>query len=212
MALAMAASRYSRRDCGSHRTRALQPARDVAGGGARGDGDVPLTLCYAVANPAQGTLTYANAGHPHAFLVSTGIGRVTRLDATRPPLGLGGGGRGARAAVRTWQGRFCVCQRTVSRMRGADGERFGEAARAEPRGQPEAVPRGIFSKRCSPISPHLPDGAPANDDRTLVCSRFETARPAFSSVIRRFWRRIVDAARSPAWRDPSLKLGQGGAP
>src|SRR5204862_7833812 len=53
-----------------------------------------LTLCYAVADPASGTLTYANAGHPHAFLVSTDNGAITRLEATRPPLGLGGGGLG----------------------------------------------------------------------------------------------------------------------
>src|SRR5256886_10609201 len=52
-----------------------------------------LTLCYVVADPAKGTLTYANAGHPHAFLVSTESGAVTRLDATRPPLGLGDGGQ-----------------------------------------------------------------------------------------------------------------------
>src|SRR2546426_4357195 len=38
-----------------------------------------LTLCYAVADPANGTLTFANAGHPHAFLVSTETGAVTRL-------------------------------------------------------------------------------------------------------------------------------------
>ncbi|HWC72879.1 MAG TPA: SpoIIE family protein phosphatase, partial [Gemmatimonadales bacterium] len=57
-----------------------------------------LTLCYAVADPAQGTLTYANAGHPHAFLVATDTGAVTRLDATRPPLGLGDGGTGATVA------------------------------------------------------------------------------------------------------------------
>src|SRR5207253_1420928 len=52
-----------------------------------------LTLCYAVVDPANGTLTYANAGHPHAFLVSAETGAVTRLDATRPPLGLGDGGQ-----------------------------------------------------------------------------------------------------------------------
>src|SRR5205823_10008166 len=52
-----------------------------------------LTLCYVVADPAKGTLTYANAGHPHAFLVSAESGAVTRLEATRPPLGLGDGGQ-----------------------------------------------------------------------------------------------------------------------
>ncbi len=45
-----------------------------------------LTLVYAIVDPAEGTLAYANAGHPHAFRVH-GDGTVERLAATSPPLG-----------------------------------------------------------------------------------------------------------------------------
>lgn len=46
-----------------------------------------LTLFYGVADPKEGVLRYANAGHPHAFRI-TGDGEATRLAATSPPLGL----------------------------------------------------------------------------------------------------------------------------
>jgi sigma-B regulation protein RsbU (phosphoserine phosphatase) len=46
-----------------------------------------LTLFYAVLDPRHGTLTYANAGHSHAFLVSAD-GAAERLSATNPPLGI----------------------------------------------------------------------------------------------------------------------------
>src|SRR3989449_6301704 len=47
-----------------------------------------LTVFYAVVDPKAGRITFANAGHPHAFLVSTRTGEAVRLEATRPPLGL----------------------------------------------------------------------------------------------------------------------------
>src|SRR5205823_174731 len=47
-----------------------------------------LTVFYAVVDPQAGRITFANAGHPHAFLVSPRTGEATRLEATRPPLGL----------------------------------------------------------------------------------------------------------------------------
>ena len=51
-----------------------------------------LSLFYAVIDPVAGRIAYANAGHPHAFLVDGASGDAQRLEATRPPLGLGVGG------------------------------------------------------------------------------------------------------------------------
>ena len=48
-----------------------------------------LTLFYAVLDPVEKRLLFANAGHPHAFIVH-GDGRTTRLDATDPPVGFAG--------------------------------------------------------------------------------------------------------------------------
>lgn len=46
-----------------------------------------LTIFYAVLDPIGGSITYANAGHPHAFRIS-GDGTALRLGATDPPLGM----------------------------------------------------------------------------------------------------------------------------
>lgn len=46
-----------------------------------------LTLFYGVIDPAAGRIVYANAGHPHAFVVSSG-GEVRRLEATDTPFGI----------------------------------------------------------------------------------------------------------------------------
>jgi sigma-B regulation protein RsbU (phosphoserine phosphatase) len=46
-----------------------------------------VTLFYGVIDPQRGVLTYANAGHSHAFLVSAD-GEAQRLAATNPPLGI----------------------------------------------------------------------------------------------------------------------------
>jgi phosphoserine phosphatase RsbU/P len=46
-----------------------------------------MSLLYAVVDRASGELQYANAGHPHAFVVRAS-GDVERLPATDPPLGM----------------------------------------------------------------------------------------------------------------------------
>ncbi|HWC75664.1 MAG TPA: PP2C family protein-serine/threonine phosphatase, partial [Gemmatimonadales bacterium] len=127
-----------------------------------------LTLCYAVADPAQGTLTYANAGHPHAFLVATDTGAVTRLDATRPPLGLGDGGTERVVPFQRSKAILCLFTDGLADARGPSGERFGEqrvlSHLVNLRNRPA---RHILEAVFTDIAAFT-GGAPANDDRTLV--------------------------------------------
>ena len=48
-----------------------------------------LTLFYGVVDPQRGELLYANAGHPHAFVIREG-GCTERLPALDPPMGIVG--------------------------------------------------------------------------------------------------------------------------
>jgi sigma-B regulation protein RsbU (phosphoserine phosphatase) len=48
-----------------------------------------LTVFYGVLDPEAGTLTYSNAGHPHAFAIRDD-GTAERLTATDPPVGFAG--------------------------------------------------------------------------------------------------------------------------
>ena len=127
-----------------------------------------LTLCYAVADPAKGTLTFANAGHPHAFLVSTEDGSVRRLEATRPPLGLGDGGQEKMENFERGKAILCLFTDGLADARGPSGERFGEqrvlSHVVNLRSRPA---RHILEAAFTDIAAFT-GGAPANDDRTLV--------------------------------------------
>ncbi|AMW05037.1 PP2C family protein-serine/threonine phosphatase [Gemmatimonas phototrophica] len=48
--------------------------------------EMSISMCYAVIDARAGELRFANAGHPHAFVV-TADGQWTRLAAVAPPLG-----------------------------------------------------------------------------------------------------------------------------
>jgi sigma-B regulation protein RsbU (phosphoserine phosphatase) len=60
-----------------------------------------LTVFYGVIDPAAGVLTYANAGHPHAFAIRSD-GSRERLGATDPPVGFAGPDSYAQESV-PWQ-------------------------------------------------------------------------------------------------------------
>ncbi|MFQ5745800.1 MAG: SpoIIE family protein phosphatase [Gemmatimonadota bacterium] len=48
--------------------------------------DMYMTVCYAVVDPSAGQIRWANAGHPHAYLI--GRDETQRLEALNPPLGI----------------------------------------------------------------------------------------------------------------------------
>ena len=126
-----------------------------------------LTAFYGVVDPA-GTLTYSNAGHPHAFRI--GSGGAERLDATAPPLGLAAAGDIGRRQV-TWQREDLLCLWTdgLADARSVAGEPFGEARLLE-----------AISKRRELAPEEIVDGVMQEverfaqrrgDDRTLLVLR-----------------------------------------
>ena len=130
------------------------------------DTEMSLSLFYAVSDRIHSRLRYANAGHPHAFVLRAD-GSAERLTATAPPLGLGtdlvftGGEvhweRGADSLV--------LCTDGVVDAQNDSGQRFGEermlACVRESRGNgAHAAVEAVFAA--------LEDFPGAQDDRSVL--------------------------------------------
>ena len=134
-----------------------------------------LSLFYAVVDPVGATLTYANAGHPHAFIVDMETGDAQRLEATRPPLGLGGGGGGTRSsgserAVPWRRGRDLLCLFTdgIADAVSEEGERFGEErVLSHVRRMVRRPAQQMLDAILTDVAAFTGGGAPS-DDRTLL--------------------------------------------
>ncbi|PYO40882.1 MAG: hypothetical protein DMD33_15960 [Gemmatimonadetes bacterium] len=128
-----------------------------------------LTVFYAVVDPKAGRILYANAGHPHAFLVSAGTGEASRLEATRPPLGLAT--EPGQDSSREWTRRdaiLCLFTDGVADAAGGRDERFGEQRVlghvARLKGRPA---REILESVHADLA-GFTGGAAPTDDRTVV--------------------------------------------
>ena len=139
-----------------------------------------LTVFYAVVDPKAQRLTFANAGHPHAFVVSAQTGAARRLEATRPPLGLAT--TAGEDAVLPWARRetlLCLFTDGVTEAvgtgggsveggGGGGGVRFGEervlghVARLKDRPARDIV-EAIYADLAG-----FTGGGVAGDDRTVV--------------------------------------------
>ena len=129
-----------------------------------------MTVCYAVIDPRAGTITWCNAGHPHAFVMHAN-GESTRLAATDPPLGLVD--HEPHADSRPWSPGDLLVLFTdgISDARGATKVRLGEAAvlevvqarRADPAWR---VVDGVFAL----LEGHMGE-MPPRDDQALVVLR-----------------------------------------
>jgi phosphoserine phosphatase RsbU/P len=133
-----------------------------------------LSLFYALIDPAGERLVYANAGHPHAFVVDGRTGESERLGSTRPPLGLGqthgadGAHRWRRADGDAEGDLLCLFTDGIVDALSERGERYGEErvlvhARNLRRRPTREILEAIFTDLAA-----FTGGAPATDDRTLL--------------------------------------------
>ncbi len=132
-----------------------------------------MTVCYVVIDPRAQTMTWCNAGHPHAFVVHAD-GESQRLEATDPPLGLVDDA--PHAATRAWRADDVLVLFTdgISDARNAQKKRLGERAVLEvvTARRAEAAWRvvdGVFAL----VEGHM-GAMPPRDDQALVVLR-ETA-------------------------------------
>ena len=129
-----------------------------------------ISLFYAVVDRKARTLRYANAGHPHAFVIGKG-GTLERLPAMDPPIGMGTGV--PRGTSRPWSGDDLLLVFTdgVSDARNRDGERLGEERIVElARKHAAAPPADVVARIFELLDNHTGDTR-RRDDLTIVALR-----------------------------------------
>jgi sigma-B regulation protein RsbU (phosphoserine phosphatase) len=126
-----------------------------------------LTLFYAVIDPTARRLSYANAGHPHAFVVSRD-GDARRLAVTNPPFGLVHLDDYAEESI-DWQPRNDLLFLFTDGLSDAIGQATGEKRLVEQVCRYRDRPLDELLQSLFEIEPHE-EGIPA-DDRTAVLVR-----------------------------------------
>jgi sigma-B regulation protein RsbU (phosphoserine phosphatase) len=129
-----------------------------------------VSMFYGVVDRAGQQLRYANAGHPHAFVISRN-GTAERLAAMDPPLGMVPGA--PRAAARPWRSDDLLVLFTdgVSDARDAAGNRLGEERVLDLAKQLHAdAPDAIVDRMFDLVNEHAA-GSPLRDDLTIVVLR-----------------------------------------
>ena len=127
-------------------------------------------MFYAVVDRNAGRLRYANAGHPHAFVIPKS-GKVERLPALDPPLGMGTSA--PTGAVRPWTTGDLLLLFTdgVSDARDRNGERLGEERIVEiGRRYRDEHPSNLLDRIFTLLDEHT-GGTRRRDDLTIVALR-----------------------------------------
>jgi len=133
--------------------------------------EMSMSLFFGVVNAERHTLRYANAGHPHAFLIPGDGGPPRRLGATAPPLGLSAADTIVGSEVPWHSGKDLLCLFTdgIPDARNGTGETFGERRVLETvvrqRARPAAeIVNAVFTQLNAFT-------AEVQDDRTLLLLR-----------------------------------------
>jgi len=134
--------------------------------------DSYLTVFYGILDPIHDRLTWANAGHPHAFKVSgEGGAPPERLDATAPPLGLADSSEIGARSLPWARGRDLLCLWTdgLADAESPGGERYGEARLLEALEARRGLePERIVAEVMTDVEAFAPQ---PKDDRTLLVLR-----------------------------------------
>jgi phosphoserine phosphatase RsbU/P len=126
-----------------------------------------ISLFYAVIDRDAGVVRYANAGHPHAFIIHK-KGKTERLPAMDPPLGMGT--TAPRGSSRPWNGDDLLLVFTdgVSDARNREGERLGEERVIDmAREHRSESPARILERLLELLNAHTGDTR-RRDDLTIV--------------------------------------------
>ena len=130
-----------------------------------------ISIFYAVLDPGRGSMRYANAGHPHAFVVGAD-GSIERLAALDPPLGMSAEHPSARE--RAWAaGRDLLLLFTdgISDARNRLDVRLGEKKVLDiVRDTRQQRPDQIVERLFAVLHAHAGD-AIRRDDLTLLLAR-----------------------------------------
>jgi sigma-B regulation protein RsbU (phosphoserine phosphatase) len=127
-----------------------------------------LSLFYGVLDPRNGEITFANAGHPHAFIIHAD-GTKERLSAIDPPVGIAGPDAYGETVVPWARGQDLLLlftdgiSDTLGEVEGGGGEEIVlEAAIAGRGGEPQDVVDDLF-RRAEESNVTIPA-----DDRTVL--------------------------------------------
>ena len=129
------------------------------------------TVAFAAYNRARNTLAYASAGHPPALVVSAG-GAVRQLDSTGPAIGWRADQTFGEVAVVVQPGDLvALCSDGVIETLSPSGALFGTDGLLHILQASRHLPAAEIVRDVMSALNHFSEGAPAEDDRTLVVAR-----------------------------------------
>ena len=129
-----------------------------------------MSLFYGVVDRNAGRLRYANAGHPHAFVIPKS-GKVERLPALDPPLGMGATTPQGTSRPWTTGDMLLLFTDGVSDARNRHGERLGEDQVVElARKHRDETPAQVIDRIFALLDQHTGDTR-RRDDLTIVLLR-----------------------------------------
>jgi sigma-B regulation protein RsbU (phosphoserine phosphatase) len=129
-----------------------------------------VSMFYGIVDRNAGRLRYANAGHPHAFVIPKS-GKVERLPALDPPLGMGTSSPSGTSRPWTTGDMLLLFTDGVSDARDPDGNRLGEDKVVEiARRHREEEPAKVLERIFGLLDQHTGD-TPRRDDLTIVALR-----------------------------------------
>jgi sigma-B regulation protein RsbU (phosphoserine phosphatase) len=129
-----------------------------------------VSMFYGVVDRNAGRLRYANAGHPHAFVIPKS-GKVERLPALDPPLGMGTTGPSGSSRPWTTGDMLLLFTDGVSDARDRQGDRLGEQKVVETaRKYRDEEPAKVLNRIFELLDQHTGD-TPRRDDLTIVALR-----------------------------------------